>query len=477
MVHLLADVVSWKDADDESYFAITEILKFMQGMECMDFALRQNPADDCILQQTTDGGDTWTDVFDFSQCVTIQDKSYQISIQNQVTNVQETFIDIYNNYTANYSGVPSSVYPALEQPAPGTDDSALKAALCNAVWELVRTACNAAVSFYNESFNQSQQEFNFLLAIAGFTFTALALAAAIPSAGASLVALGGASAAIAAGVGLGAGLGNYLLDFWQQHTIDQFQDTEAMESVACYLVDCLEGTDVSLADFRDCADGVMGSDANAQAILDFVQILFEHDSTYAAFLEKWNNNKQYADAGIDLYCPCADQYRVQVYNFADGGMQGWAIDTLSIASTHGVWDGNRWKGTLTQFNEKNIEIHHVFDPTWRIKGMKLHLTRENGLGDGSRDTSNAIMRPTPNSGAGQTIIQASGFQANGDVTPCANRTASPFYWTGANQLFVSAQVAENSGAGQIYINKIEIMYVADFAPSSGYLTDDDDLCT
>lgn len=48
MVHLLADVVSWKDADDESYFAIQAILKFMQGVDC---AMNCEEVADCVESQ------------------------------------------------------------------------------------------------------------------------------------------------------------------------------------------------------------------------------------------------------------------------------------------------------------------------------------------------------------------------------------------------------------------------------------------
>jgi len=99
MVHLLADVVSWKEADDESYFAITEILKFMQGMECMDFQLRQDPTDSCKLQQSLDGGTSWTDVFDFALCQVINPALNQTTISNTYNSTLNQFQNnVYNNY-------------------------------------------------------------------------------------------------------------------------------------------------------------------------------------------------------------------------------------------------------------------------------------------------------------------------------------------------------------------------------------------
>jgi hypothetical protein len=440
----------------------------MQGMECMDFALRQSPLDSCIMQQTLDGGETWTDVFDFSLCATIQDKSYQISIQNQVTNVQETFIDTYNNYVANYTGLPSSVYPNLAAVPAGTDDSALKAALCNAIWEMIRTACHAAESYYTESINQSQGELNFLLGVAAFTFTMLALAAAVPSAGASLVALGSFAPLIAAGVGLGGGLINLLVDYWQQHTIDQFQDAEAMEEIACYLVDELAAGNVSLADVQAALVG-HGLAGNAAVIADALSIMLQNDGLYAAFLTKWSDNKEFADVGIDLHCPCASEYKVWTWNFAEG-LGPFTIDT------NGVYTGGRVKGTTQGDGDADVLMLTMpFNPAWRIRSVKLHTERILGISNGSDDYSTFKMRPTVGSNTGSFNPIQGGFRPNGLDTRCNVNISAPFYWTGANQIWIAASVSNNLDDSEIYLDKVEIMFEADFA-KGGYITDDDNLC-
>jgi hypothetical protein len=177
-----------------------------------------------------------------------------------------------------------------------------------------------------------------------------------------------------------------------------------------------------------------------------------------------------------IFCvDCPPLYRLYTHDF-ERGQLGWAIDTLSIANSHGVWDGNRWKGTLTQFNERNIEIHLPHTSSWRIRGVGLHLTRENGLSDGSRDTCNVVMRPTSGSTTGQFVIVGQSFMPNGEIFECDERTSSPFYWTGANQLYVSAQVAQNGELGQIYINKIEILYELLYAPLGAVITEDSNIC-
>ena len=462
MVHWLADVTAWQDAENEEYFAIREILKFMQGIECMDFQLRQNPADNCILQQTLDGGESWSDVFDFSLCATIQDKSTSVNIQNSITYVQPTFQEIYNNYTTNYTGTPESVYPDLA--APSGDDSALKAAYCNAIWELVKVSCDAAISYYTETINVQQGELQIGLGIAAFLLAAISLAAAVPTAGASLAGLAPAAGLWAAGVGLGAVLATVLVDYWQQHTIDQFQDTEAREEVVCYLVDEVAAGDNSLAAMQS-ALGSHSLSGNAAVIADSLSIMLANDGLYAAFLEKWNNNKQYADAGIDLYCPCATEYRVWVWDFANGLGDFVAHD--------GFIEGGRVRGAdLGGLCE--IDIRMPSDPTWRYVTGELTYTRVGGISHGSNDQHRITLRPTPNSNSGSTQLVGAGFQPNGDLVRC--ETILPVYVDGINEVSVFLLVSDPSDSSDIYLDKIRLMFHADYA-KGGYITDDSDICS
>jgi len=478
MVSWLAEIAPWKDADDESYFAIEEIQKFLRGVECMAFGLRQKPDDSCILQQTLDGA-TWTDVFDFSLCSTIQDQSWQVNITNTVNNYVPTLESIYNNFITNYSGTPASAYPELE--APSGDDSAYAAAYCNAVYTLVSVVAANAVSHYTETVNSAQGEFNFLVGISLFVVAAIGIAGAVPTGGASLTltAMASQSALVAAGIGLGAGLVNYAVDYLQQHTIDQFQDAAAIEEVACYLVEEVPADSNSKASMLAALDG-HGLAGNAGVIADFLAIALQADVTYAAFLEKWNNNLQYAEAGIDLYCPCVTGFKVWVWDFSNGmgdftfnvaeagsGCTGTVLGTLVDGRIKGVHCGS----------QNAISLLMDFDPTWRVRSVKLHTERINGIGNGTFDYTRFQMRPTAGSTVGAFSPISGGFRPNGVEERCNVQNASaPFYWTGANQIEIGVGVTFDADpVSEIYLDKIEIMFEEDFA-KGGYTTDDDNLC-
>lgn len=465
MVHLLADVVSWKDADDESYFAITEILKFMQGVECMDFALRQSPTDSCIMQQTLDGGTTWTDIFDFSECVTIQDKSITVTIQNQITTYQPTFQEIYNNFVANYAGTPESVYPDL---APtGVDDAALNAAYCNAVYELVKKACESAVAFYNDVISGAQQDINFGLGVAAFVVTAIALAGAIPTAGASLSALAAAAPLYAAAIGLSNYAVNELSNVLRNHNKEMFLDEAAQIDVTCYIIASCPPADNSLACMQNAADGITG-DPNGQAILDFLKVLLSHESTYAAFLEKWNNNKQYADVGIEMDCPCETwDYTLWEWDFGTRGQGDFVLNSGTL------FTGGRIQGVGTNDSKLASITLPDHDTTYRIKSIRVTYERVNGDGVGGLGHNRAEIYV--NGYSGSNLANCGNGLGNGADLQRAFTNVS--YITGGTSLgfFFVADTA-TADVVQIYIDKIEIVYMNEYDPFDAHLTEDSDLC-
>jgi len=90
LVSWLADTPIWRDAENEGYFAISEILKFMIGSDCFMFDVRQNPTQPCLLDYSVDGGDNWTQFADITQCVS------QSFLENSIINALNSNTTIQN---------------------------------------------------------------------------------------------------------------------------------------------------------------------------------------------------------------------------------------------------------------------------------------------------------------------------------------------------------------------------------------------
>jgi hypothetical protein len=59
VVEWLTQVQAWREAEDERYIGIQEVMRFLEGVVCeMPYQLRQNPENDCQLEYSTDEGET-----------------------------------------------------------------------------------------------------------------------------------------------------------------------------------------------------------------------------------------------------------------------------------------------------------------------------------------------------------------------------------------------------------------------------------
>jgi len=108
--------------------------------ECQMYLLRQNPTELCQLQQSIDGGDTWTLAFDFALCI-------PPAIETIVNRVDALYS---NNWTP-------SPYAPLDTWVHTDGDSVAKsdqraAALCYASQQVVGLICDTLVSAYQGAY-------------------------------------------------------------------------------------------------------------------------------------------------------------------------------------------------------------------------------------------------------------------------------------------------------------------------------------
>ena len=94
MVSWLAEIAAWKQAQNETYPPIQEIMKFLEGSECeVPTIFRQNPTNSCLLEQSSDGGLTWSLAFDYSLCI----PTWATTLQQTINDVDQNVTTIINN--------------------------------------------------------------------------------------------------------------------------------------------------------------------------------------------------------------------------------------------------------------------------------------------------------------------------------------------------------------------------------------------
>lgn len=304
MVSWLATVAPWRDATEDNYIGITEISRFMQGDSCdMPFQLRQNPENSCLIEQSTDGGETWLTAFDLSLCMSIVDGSSQTSITNIFNSTVQQFNEtVYNNYVTNYVNSITDIAPELGYG--DADDQFRDDALCHALTKFIDAVCDAAIQYYDQE-GEALNDLLALLAMAGVGIAVLGLAASgigLPAAAAIA-----AQATLWGGlIGVGSAALGALVTVYTNHSKDQFEDTDAREDVVCCLLDALTGANVDQDDFQGAFGGCSGLSANAEAILGAAEIFGAEDGMYAAFVENMRIGFNSAKLGLLPECGCIE---------------------------------------------------------------------------------------------------------------------------------------------------------------------------
>lgn len=324
MVHLLADVVSWKDADDESYFAITEILKFMQGMECMDFSLRQSPDNFCILEQTTDGGTTWTEVFNFALCQAVTEGSSNVINQNTINNYNNALTQFqnttYNNYVENYVDSITDIHPELGYG--DADDHFRDDALCYALGKFIDSVCDSALEVLAESDNVAN-DLKSSLALVGAVLGILILAGTgigLPAATIMAASLS------AAGIGITAGAAAAIYDKMSEMSESILTDDAAKEELRCCLFGEMADSNADFADLEAALAACTGLGDNANDIRELAMLYAQELALYSAFAETLAIAFQSAKLGLLPECPCEVGTWCFNWNF-ESDMDTWTLNT------------------------------------------------------------------------------------------------------------------------------------------------------
>jgi hypothetical protein len=211
---------------------------------CAMFRLQQNPDSPCLLEQSFDGGNTWSLAFDYSLCQT----SDSVSIQN-IWNT--SFIWNETNETT-YAGDIINIYPVWEYTG-GDDDADNDAALCAAITAWVDMICDATIAtIVNENSDiESQTEF-------WSTITAAMGSAALVA----------SAFGIFPAAGLFAGTGLLLSSIavvaaggWQLSNPSPYRNQSARDEVICVMYGALAGLTPTYSDWSTALSASLSGDA------------------------------------------------------------------------------------------------------------------------------------------------------------------------------------------------------------------------
>lgn len=245
------------------------------------FELRQSPDNPCLLEQTLDGGQTWTPAFDYSLCQ-IQTQLDTINWQQLLDNIQA----INDEWQTAWDGTPQSIHTSAPNVVPADNN-----------------ACAAALQWVETMLYYAINTRRIALGLVSLAAGGLGLLLGIPGA-----ILGGVVVSIL-GVDLAA-------------LEAAVADRSAVEQMACKLRTALQGDTLSWSGFKaDMAS--LATTGDNEATIKAVMVAFaDMQENYWHYLNLLGTAVDLSAGGYAVNCPC-DGWCYEWPLNGLGGMNGW----------------------------------------------------------------------------------------------------------------------------------------------------------
>lgn len=386
-IQVLAEWKAWTGDEDERNIGTQAILEYLaQNIVCGDEELptlfRQNPANNCQLQQSLDGGETWETIFDFSLC----ELNVQVSQSGSVYDFSRDSVSTMNEYVENYTTI-NEFAPALVYDESGQDidrDQAL---------------CFTLGAWYDTAKEVYAQK---LQTSGGYQTIALGVAAAL---GAVLTAITFGLAAVAAGAigavaaAVVAGMIEIGVNISANVSRDQWGDYK--DDIVCCIYSNIKGGTLTQEAFQAMMLGC-DTDETSGYIIDALEELTSTDESYVTFLKLWEQGYSIGQVGILPACPCEEEW-TEVFDFAVSN-GGWEI----FSTGTGLWQsGLGWR---TNGNDLSIivDVSAIHVTEYKVEYTITTL--------GSAHANKKLFMQTRNVGDIQVTLLVSAITASGSFS-------------------------------------------------------------
>lgn len=279
---VLGEMDSWQGDDAQRDAAIQQVERLLADFAegCAMLLLRQNPENFCQLEQSIDGGDTWTLAFDYSLC-------------DSVNPLEEMVIELeYKNWSdainIQYDGTVESVEPDLLYDDT-EDDRYRDMALCNTINIFVRAVVEIELERRNGVFDTGWGIFEIL--------TDIVFRMALRGGISAQVFLLGAVVKLIAKV---------MWEFLRSVAIEVLLDETAILDVICCMYATMLNQTPSQAIYEASLDDCgYDPETNSEYLREAISKILTDKEVYLAFLGGMADGLDLAKLGVGLDCGCA----------------------------------------------------------------------------------------------------------------------------------------------------------------------------
>lgn len=308
------------DGDNDGQSARDEIEKLLAAMAddngCLELEdgmlLRQKPGDVCEVQQSSDGGTTWTTAFRFDNCVTTEQ---QVTYNNYIQNTFNDYVEQITNLVNQYDGDVTNIYP--DAGYGDADDDNRDLALCYAISRAVDVVSEGTLIAIQEQAAGRSATLLLVAAVVGvFVIGTILTGGTLAAAGA---ALGGTTGLALSGIGATTAIASWVNNAIARGNEAAYQDLDAREQVKCVMYNALKGATITEAAFADALND-HGLTGNAGVIATTMDEANEVTENFVGFLNLLQQSFAAAKTGIitEANCPCGEPW---THQFPD--TNGW----------------------------------------------------------------------------------------------------------------------------------------------------------
>lgn len=346
---------------------------------CMSFQLRQNAENTCLLEQSLDGGVTWSTAFDYNQCVPL---------------AMQAVLSLVNaNNTAESPFMPDATFTL----STGDDAAAALArskAFCYAVTAVTEGLMNACVQVI-----ERQATGNSLGAIVLGVVAAVIGIANVFAAG-TLTAF--FLAAVAAALAAAAEVEGIIAA--------KYQDQDNIDAMVCLMLGNLQNVAVTLENFQQAYTGADCLTADQQAIASVLTTMLQNPAYAQEIFDQFNNinGEAYQAALGGLVNPtCLCSGDTWCFDIKPSTWEGWeyvdrwhqnecAVPTAAHGTLNGTVSNDAWVAAVsggfsgvslailvnlpegTAITSANMYYSNAGTGDWSIKECAVNTTRHCG---------------------------------------------------------------------------------------------------
>lgn len=415
----------------ELWRKVLQITEGCNDMSLDDLKYRDNPADNCEVQYSTDGGITWSTMFRKDNCYSPQPLDLgDVEITINDVNTQNT------NYYDNSQDI-SIIFPKWEYVA---ENQLSNMVMCYITRKFVDLICDGVVQQIQHHNDEVRSQVSWLEDF-NEEFATLAI---------GVMAEFGVTLPAAAASAVVWSLLKCSEEIWLAifgKSSEAYENTEARQHIACIIYYAIKDDVPLFSKWSTALDDYSNMEGDAYDIYEVVKPALSDVDVFINFMrlmESLNDVAEYLDV-----CPCPDTW-IHVWDFAGMGMEAW-----TIGSNGEHVDGQGVVGTFHQFanNYKTMQILHLLlnETIPRCTTIQMDLICDRGSwGPSLVDSLQLVFPPVP------TENFNSGWFLDGRTSYTWTISATPVTLTKIEIGFIRSSYTEGSNLGGVTVKEIEL---------------------